>query len=140
LSHPGANKIVHATGLFPKAKLAAGDVASDALGGGSDQSKLVIVDGTSTIHGQMRDEATIHEIDEYPLCARTENMSTHEPDTRSTALAGFAQALGDGGQEQRGGCRDGFVQGPNHRSIQVVNPLAQRLDPKSRSIKKRVRH
>src|SRR5260370_42686620 len=72
-----ADPIVEFAGLAPQTELAGSNVAIDAFGGGAETGHFVIVNGAGAIHGDVIDEAALHEIDDVAGGAASEGTRAH---------------------------------------------------------------
>ena len=66
----GRDDVVQPAGFLPQAELAGADVPGDALGGGPDEGELPVVDRPGPVHGDVVDQAALHQVDQVPLHAR----------------------------------------------------------------------
>lgn len=95
---PGADGVVHAAGLFPQAELAALNVLRDALRGRPDEGEFPIVDRPRAVHGEVIDQAALHQVDDEALHPRSEDVGAHEQDAGRSPAAGLDQAAAEDGQ------------------------------------------
>src|ERR1022692_1096691 len=77
------NPIVQLAGLAPETEFAGADVAVDAFGGGAEAGQFVIVNGAGAVHGDVIDEAALHQVDDVAVDARAQDMRAHHRSTRS---------------------------------------------------------
>ena len=62
-----ANPVVQFTGFAPQAELAGAYVAIDAFGGGAEAGDFVVVYGAGAVHGDVIDEAALHQVDDVAI-------------------------------------------------------------------------
>ena len=119
-----ADPVVQLAGFPPQAELAGADVAGDAFGGGADARQFVIVDGARAVHGDVIQEAALHQVDQMAVDAGAQHVGAHHEDARRAGRARLRQAPGHDGQirmregRRRVGERQPAIQ------VQIVASLA----------------
>src|SRR6266852_2398123 len=74
--------IVQLTGFPPQSKLAGANIALHAFGSGADAGELVVVNRARAVHGNVIDEATLHQVDDMAIDARTDDVTAYDEDAR----------------------------------------------------------
>ena len=62
------------------------------------RASFVIVDGAGAVHGDVIDEAALHQVDEVAVDAGAQDVRAHHQDARRAGGFGGGEARGDGGQ------------------------------------------
>ena len=99
--------VVQLAGLAPQSELAGADVARHALGGGADARQFVIVNRAGAVHGDVIDEAALHQIDDVAVHAGAQHVRAHHEDARRAALPRRDQPRRDLGQVADANMRSG---------------------------------
>ena len=95
-----ANPLVQFAGFRPQAELAGADVAVHALGGGTDAGQFVVVYGARAVHRDVVDGAAFQQVDDVPVDAAAQHVSSHHQDPRGSPAAGLLQPFGDRRQDR----------------------------------------
>ena len=109
----------------PQAELAGLDVAGDALGGGADQGELPVVDRAGAVHGDVRHQPALHQVDEVARHAGPEDVGAHHQDAGG-GLRRFA-STSPRGEDGQGGVlerRQRRVERQQRGEVEVVRRCA----------------
>ena len=79
--------------FVPHTEFATFDVPSDAFARGSDASQFVIVNWPCPVQSHVRDQPTLHQVDQMPLHSRPNDVSSHEQEHRCPALPSFDKPM-----------------------------------------------
>ena len=115
-----ANDVIHLAGFLPESELACADVPRHAFRRSADQCKLPIVDRPGSVHGNMVDQASFHQINDESCDACLQHMSSHEKNACSAMAFGRRKPAGklrQGGMAKVG---QGRIQGQHVTQIEIV--------------------
>ena len=128
--------VVQNAGIVPEAKLPGPDVAGDTLGRGADARQFEIVDGTGTVHGDMRERSAAEQVDDLSRHARLDHVRAHHQNPRAGSAT--RQPRRDNCErllQARIGLRGLLLYLQQVAEIHVVGSLGQGPDDQLRAVK-----
>ena len=95
--HPGDERVVQlAAGLLGHPEGAVPEAGGDVLRGAAEAGDLVVVDRRRSVHGEMRDHATLHEVHEHRREAGLHHVAAEHDDHAALAPVRGGDGVDDG--------------------------------------------
>src|SRR5262245_51159554 len=98
------------------------------------------MDRPRAIHGNVRQEAAFHQVDEMTAYPSPKNVSTREQDTRAVTPTCFHEARPEQRNRRVRKRRERPIERQYGSQVQVMLPVRQWLDVKPRTIEGGIRH